>query len=619
MKFAKDNFLHFDGRMNNILVRENKCFYSAFTLAEMMVVMLILSIIMAAMAPVMTTRNKLDQSAPWSWATNGSDAYYGLGDAQVAMIGQEEVKPTDDGARFIINSPSSLNHILFKNGDTTNGRLNMSNSNVFLGSTATGQTIGSYSVGLGGNIAPSGTGSVSVGYANKSTADYSFAGGYNNAVSGLNSIAIGKSNIAREQDSIVLGRSNTVNGQDSIILGRNNEVNSNNSIGIGLGVKSGEYSIAIGDGADAYGRSTVENATGNTSIAIGYQPQVTENNSIAIGSQAIVSEESSIAIGNGAKTSSKSSIVIGQGAEGTSYGAIAIGHKAKALFSSLAEAPIAIGRNALSKGMNSIAIGSSSYLDWDEASTEALEGNSIAIGMGAKAKRSSNIAIGVNACKYATGFHVTCIGAHSGPQSSGETANLQNESNMMFLGTESTTVFIPGNLIVGSNVYLNSKGTGAILLRPTNDRQSPMELRANYGHYGEEPADNLREFPTDVTHSEYNFFNKFGPQPSDRRLKYVGSESTSGLDKIRQLKVFNYTFKKDKKKVPHVGVIAQDLQKVFPNAVKKGVDGFLTIRMEDMFYAMINAIKELDLRYRAQEKRIDELEARIQKLEAKLK
>ena len=106
---------------------------------------------------------------------------------------------------------------------------------------------------------------------------------------------------------------------------------------------------------------------------------------------------------------------------------------------------------------------------------------------------------------------------------------------------------------------------------------------------------------------------------SDRRLKYVGKESSAGLDKIRQLKVFNYTFKKDEKKTPHVGVIAQDLQKVFPDAVKKGVDGFLTIRMEDMFYAVINAIKELDIKYQAQEKRINELEKRIEQLEAKIK
>ena len=35
---------------------------------------------------------------------------------------------------------------------------------------------------------------------------------------------------------------------------------------------------------------------------------------------------------------------------------------------------------------------------------------------------------------------------------------------------------------------------------------------------------------------------------SDKRLKYVGNEFVSGLDKIKQLKVFNYTFKDDKRK-----------------------------------------------------------------------
>ena len=71
--------------------------------------------------------------------------------------------------------------------------------------------------------------------------------------------------------------------------------------------------------------------------------------------------------------------------------------------------------------------------------------------------------------------------------------------------------------------------------------------------------------------------------------------------------MFNYTFKKDEKKTPHVGVIAQDLQKVFPDAVKKGVDGFLRIRFEDMFFAMINAIKELDARITALENENQEL------------
>ena len=60
------------------------------------------------------------------------------------------------------------------------------------------------------------------------------------------------------------------------------------------------------------------------------------------------------------------------------------------------------------------------------------------------------------------------------------------------------------------------------------------------------------------------------------------------------------------------------MQKVFPDAVKKGKDGFLTIRFEDMFYAMINAIKELDTRITALEKENQELKVRLEKLEAKI-
>jgi hypothetical protein len=88
------------------------------------------------------------------------------------------------------------------------------------------------------------------------------------------------------------------------------------------------------------------------------------------------------------------------------------------------------------------------------------------------------------------------------------------------------------------------------------------------------------------------------------------------LEKIKQLKVFNYTFKDDKKKTPRVGVIAQDLQKIFPDAVTKDEKGYLLIRMEDMFYALVNAVRELANRDAAKDAKIKELEKRIQKLEA---
>lgn len=81
---------------------------------------------------------------------------------------------------------------------------------------------------------------------------------------------------------------------------------------------------------------------------------------------------------------------------------------------------------------------------------------------------------------------------------------------------------------------------------------------------------------------------------SDRRLKDNISENNSGLKEILTLKPYEYIFKSDKKKTPQVGVIAQDLQKVFPNSVHQSEDGYLHIRWDEMFYAMINAIKTLD-------------------------
>ena len=94
--------------------------FRAFTLAEMMVVMLILSIVMAAFAPVMTTRSKVDLSSPWRWSNNNSDIYYGIGNTQTVMIGQKNTHNggiSDISSRLIINTADeSQNHILFKTG-----------------------------------------------------------------------------------------------------------------------------------------------------------------------------------------------------------------------------------------------------------------------------------------------------------------------------------------------------------------------------------------------------------------------------------------------------------------------------------------------------------------------
>lgn len=81
---------------------------------------------------------------------------------------------------------------------------------------------------------------------------------------------------------------------------------------------------------------------------------------------------------------------------------------------------------------------------------------------------------------------------------------------------------------------------------------------------------------------------------SDMRLKNVGDKFSAGLDEIKKLNIYNYTYKSDDTKAPHVGVIAQDLKRVFPTAVSKDENGYYQIRWDEMFYAAINAVKTLN-------------------------
>lgn len=110
-----------------------------------------------------------------------------------------------------------------------------------------------------------------------------------------------------------------------------------------------------------------------------------------------------------------------------------------------------------------------------------------------------------------------------------------------------------------------------------------------------------------------------GAVTSDARLKNISGDSTAGLKEINALEVKNYTYKNDKEKTPHVGVIAQQLQKVFPNSVIKGDDGYLRIKTEEIFYAMVNSIKELFTQIQDLTAKITGLDKRISELEAQNK
>ena len=658
---------------------------TAFTLAEMMVVMLIVSIVLAAMAPVMTTKNKVDNSSPWRYSpANSSDAYFGAGEAMRAFIGQVNGEDADLGKLIINNNATGNSHILFKSNNDVLGDLYFNGTSLILGERRSRSTeaIGNENINIGHENWPTtditGSSNITIGDASMR----SLTTGSHNIGLGttLGAVSTGSNNIGIGDDSIEhtngdyniavgtrayrqgTGGSNVVIGGDAMsqYSGNNNVVMGTQAMYYG----SGNNNVAIGTNANYNGTNSEATYEGTT--AVGHNAQARSLNSTAIGRETIAGTAGSsdyfanaVAVGYRANATGAYAVSIGENSNATAFGGTALGRMANSTGDNAIAingtaagfASVAMGIGSSSSGNSSVAIGnrtSSSNLSAIAIGldAQAAGSESVAIGSNTNANGTRNTAIGTNACRFVNGSNKTCIGANSGPSAGHVYSRATDNYERIFIGSRSkfnggaavlevhnldtkrsggaydkwysnqgcdlgscsrlndTTVFINGNLVVRGTTFITSKhyGGDSFVIKALEHSGGQMEPAPHGDGWGD-----TAEGWIPSLHS------------SDRRLKYVGKESASGLNKIRQLKVFNYTFKKDTTKTPHVGVIAQDLQKVFPNAVKKGADGFLTIRMEDMFYAVINAIKELDSRVTTLEKENKELKVRLDKLEAKLK
>lgn len=79
---------------------------------------------------------------------------------------------------------------------------------------------------------------------------------------------------------------------------------------------------------------------------------------------------------------------------------------------------------------------------------------------------------------------------------------------------------------------------------------------------------------------------------SDRRLKTDLTLITESLDKVKQLS--GYTFDRNDINIRDTGLIAQDVQKILPEAVHENNDGYLSISYGKLAGLLVESIKELD-------------------------
>jgi hypothetical protein len=117
---------------------------------------------------------------------------------------------------------------------------------------------------------------------------------------------------------------------------------------------------------------------------------------------------------------------------------------------------------------------------------------------------------------------------------------------------------------------------------------------------------------------------------SDRRLKKNIVDNNQGLEIINQIRVRNFEYRLPEEitelnpayviNIPGVklGPIAQELQEVCPDCVTEESTGVLSVDSDEIFWHMVNAIKDLKAINDAQANRIEILEAQNATFEVRL-
>lgn len=571
---------------------------SAYTIAEVMIVLLILTVIFAAFAPIITKRklsSYKSSNAIWNKynETKGFDAYFDPSNTKNTGTAFFGVKPDSHGA--VTSTLTPLSRVVIRSGPVTSGNKLQRQIQFRFGR-------------LSGNAAEKKYGK--------------FAGTW---LMDRQNVLLGGAypNIDNTPDNIE-ARDNVAIGYQSMNALKNAQGNT----ALGLSALSenisGKYNTAIG-----YNAGSTLQADYNTYIGAGAGEKASGSRNTAVGYQA------------GYNNSGSVNVFVGANAGRTGSGSYNVG----------------IGYDAL----------------------RSVSGNyNVAIGTGALKNLTTgsyNTAIGYNACQYVTtGSHKTCIGYNSGPGANTQTSYMsatgswsRGQTVSDYLGSKTdnlertyiggrpynyggdavmeihnvggtnsnlinnpgvksnTTTVINGNLIVRGRAMMTigSKLWSFVEVDPKGSSAEHSMGYYSNNNVGTILAGNQQDYTvcydTKVNTGILPVKLKGGvcldSTSSDRRLKNIGTRNLAGLKELNQLKIYDYTFKNDKSKHSQIGVMAQDLQKVFPNSVFEGPDGYLRIRWDEMFFASINAIKELDRKIVSLVNRATKVETQIAKLE----
>ena len=355
---------------------------------------------------------------------------------------------------------------------------------------------------------------------------------------------------------------NRASGTGSVAMGYHNIA--------GNGEGNGNFGKDENNGGQAvFGRGS--RALGPVSFASGFRNTAAGQNSVAMGNYNYATGDSSVAIGKESYAEGAGTVAIGFKNHAAGGGSTALGQEniswgttnfTAGYQNTAGDTTAAVGTagSAIAMGFKNIASGRSSAAF--NRGTKSINHASSSMGLGTTSDNFGMLAIGVNNAGGIGDLNIDPEGYQGYYFLDGQ-----------FTGSQAGVAFVIGN----GDIDSSNGGAGA---NPSN------AFMVKY--------DGSATLSGDLTIE------------SDARLKSNISSLGGTLGKLIQIDGKRYTLKSDKKE-HKIGLLAQEILKVFPELVKEGNDknGTMSVNYQGLIPVLINAIKE-------QQNQIDELMIKIE-------
>ena len=423
---------------------------------------------------------------------------------------------------------------------------------------------------LGSGSYSSGYGAIAFGY--QSTAYGGVGLGYQSYASGTGSAAIGYSNYSSGNGTTSLGYDNTAQSNYSTSIGYSNYVSSaNGGVAIGYDNDARNY-YAISMGYSNY-------VSGYAGVALGYNNYVSGNYAVALGINNTASDYASTVIGqfNSSGSSATSSSTFSTSApafvigNGTSSGSLSDAFKVMFNGDAYISSSLYLGGTAVTSTAAEL-----NYVDGVTSNIQTqLDSKQATITGAATTIATDDLTVSRALTSNGSGkVEVSAVTSTELGYLDGVTSNVQTQLDSKLSSS--------GNITTGGNIVIPDSGN----IGSTSDTDAITIANSGNVTFGQDVTVN-----GDVVIS------------SDARLKSNIVSLGSTLPKLLQIDGKSYEMKGKQK----IGVLAQEIQEVFPELVSEDDNEMLAVNYQGLVPVLINALKD-------QQNEIDELKEMVQAL-----